>query len=160
MTSKPRIDPLDPQRDRLYAVEAEVFGGEKDRTEFLALLECRKLVAEWQSRDWFQSNYPAFLSPIPVRNGKGDKWSRVGRDGRHVQLRRMSRVRDVLGHEVTHVICPSGVEDHGAVFAGMLLFFVSKIYDRDTEAKLRRAFKRNDVVWDRRVARHGRVEVP
>jgi hypothetical protein len=149
-------DPFDPQRFKLYAAEAAVF---PDRV-LLSLSELRAILAGLQAADWFQSNYPHYLTPIPIRNGKGDQWTRIGEDGRSIHMLRKSRAKEVLVHELAHVVCPRGIEDHGCLYAGMLLYMAGKVYGQPTAKRLRYHMRRRGVGYDRRVARFGRVELP
>ena len=145
------FDPLDPQQARVYAAELAVFPREKDK--FLSLVQLQEATNDILSRPWFRKAYGEM--ELEVKDGRGSKWSRVG--VRSIHLLKVSRVYDVLVHEIVHHVIPGGTEWHGSVFCGMLLYFVGKLYDQKTKDKLRRAFKRQDppVVWDKRLARFG-----
>ncbi len=149
------FDPLDPQRDKVYAAELEVFPRHKDK--FLTLEQLQVRTDDILSRPWFRKAYPD-IKNLSVRDGRGSKWSRVSLG--KVHLLKVSRVDDVLIHEIVHQGMIDGAEWHGAVFCGMLLFFVGKLYDQKAKDKLRRAFKRNGVVWDKRMARWGDLYRP
>jgi hypothetical protein len=144
------FDPLDPQRDAVYAAELEVWPREKDAV--MSLSELQGEADRILGLPWFARAFPKTKRQI-IKDGRGSQWSRAGDDCIH--LLRKSRVRDVLIHELTHRVIPPGAEWHGALFCGILLYLAGKLYDLKTKDKLRRAFKRNGCVWDRRAARWG-----
>ena len=145
------FDPLDPQRDRVYKAEESVFPRDKD--VFMSLEELQVEADRVLALPWFARMFG--LKRLPIKDGRGSKWSRSS-DGA-VHLIRISRVKDVLYHEIIHQVVPPGTEWHGAVFCGLLLYFIGRLYDQKTKDKLRRAFKRAEppVVWDKRLARFG-----
>ena len=144
------FDRLDPQRDLVYAAELEVFPRDKDVV--LSLAELQDEVNRVLALTWFK-RVAGDVKRLRVGDGRGAKWSRTSRGIIH--LLRVSRVLDVLYHEVVHQVIPAGVEWHGAVFCGMLLYFVGKLYGQPTKVKLRQAFGRAGISWDRRLARFG-----
>lgn len=147
---KQKFDRLDPQRDRVYAAELAVWPREKGVK--LTLEDLQKELDQIQSTAWFKKAYPD-VGELSVEDGRGSPWSRISYDS--IQLIRVSRVLDVLIHELMHQVMPPGLEWHGAVFCGMLLFFTGKIYGMRTKDRLRRAFKRRKIVYDHRIARFG-----
>ncbi len=148
------FDPMDPQRLRVYHAELEVWPRDKDTK--LTLQELQAWVDDILARPWFRDAYPD-IEALEIKDGRGSPWARVSLGKIHLPKR--SRVLDVLVHEVLHHCLPGGAEWHGAVFCGLLLFFIGRLYDQKTKAKLRRAFRREDppVVWDKRMARFGNL---
>jgi hypothetical protein len=144
------LDPLDPQRELVYAAELEVFPRLRDA--FMSLAELQEEADRILALPWFRKSYPK-LKRLEIKDGRGSKWSRAG-DG-EIHLLRKSRVRDVLIHEIVHQIMPPGAEWHGALFCGILLHIIGRLYDTRTKDRLRRVFKRRGVTWDKRAARWG-----
>jgi hypothetical protein len=153
MADRLPFDPLDPQRDAVYAAELAVFP--EDARQQLPLADLQRLSDELHASPWFVRMFPKAKRQT-IKDGRGSKWSRSNLDNT-IHLLKKSRVPDVLYHEEIHRVIPPGAEWHGAVFCGMLLYFVGKIYGQTTKDKLRREFKKQKppVVWDRRVARFG-----
>ena len=143
------FDPMDPQRDPVYEAELEVFPRDKDK--FLSLVELQAEADRILALPWFINAYG--MMEIAIKDGRGAKWSRAGGD--EIHLLRVSRVKDVLVHEIIHNVVPPGAEWHGTAFCGTLLYFIGKLYGLPTKTKLRRTFKRRNVVWDKRLARFG-----
>lgn len=146
------FDPLDPQRDLVYAAELDVFPRKKENLRSLEELqaEADRVV----SLPWFRRAFPKVRKQV-VKDGRGSKWSRAGGD--EVHLLRKSRVVEVLHHEIVHNVMPPGAEWHGALFCGLELYFVGMLYDQATKDRLRLAFKRRGAAWDRRAARWGNL---
>jgi hypothetical protein len=149
------FDPMDPQQNHLYEVELAVFPRKKDK--FMSLEELQEATDDILARPWFRKAHPE-IEKLTVKDGRGAKWSRIGDDTIHLLC--ISRVYDVLVHEIVHHVIPGGTEWHGSVYCGMLLFFVGKLYGQPTKDKLRRAFKRvkPPIVWDKRLARFGDLD--
>jgi len=147
------FDPLDPQRDRVYTAEANVWP--KDPDVHLPLDELREKLDAIQSATWFKRVCPNLPRKIVLKDGRGSNWSRGGWGTIH--LIKMSRTLDVLVHEIVHNIIPCDVEWHGPVFAGMLLYMTGKVWGKKYKEKLRLEFGRQNVVYDPRLSKYGKL---
>lgn len=144
-------DPLDPQREAVYASELAVFPRKKDVV--LSLEELNLRLDEIQDAPWFERAFPYLPRAIILKDGRGEPWARGGQGIIH--LIKASRVLDVLVHEIGHNVLPSDIEWHGSAYAGMLLFLIGKVYDEKTKGRLRYQFRKRGVSWDKRLASKG-----
>lgn len=153
MPSGLKPDPLDPQRERVYAAELAVWP--EDARQIRSIAEIQVLSDELHAAPWFRRMFPKAKRQT-IKDGRGSKWARAT-DDNSIHLLRKSRVPDVLYHEEVHRVVPPGMEWHGPVFCGMLLYFVGKVYGQKVKDRLRREFGKQapPVLWDRRVARFG-----
>ena len=145
-------DPLDPQQDAVYRAQREVFADEKEER---SVVELQAFVNDFVSEPWFRARYP-HLKSVDVKDGRGASDALSGSDGRSMLLPRGTRYQFIAVHETGHLVDVSGGEDHGAVFCGLFLFMVGKVYDLKRKSRLALRFRKYDVRWDHKIAKYGR----
>ena len=144
-------DPLDPQQDAVYRAQREVFKDEEEQS----IANLQDFVIDFMTEPWFRTRYP-HLKSVDVKDGRGTADAVSGSDGKSMLLPKRTRYPYIVVHETGHLVDVSGGEDHGAVFCGLFLFMVGKVYDLKLKSRLALRFRKYDVRWDHKIAKYGR----
>ena len=144
------VDANDHQKSRLYDAEDEAFKHEQRAT----LAELQAKADEIVACGWWTQRYGQ--RKWKVKDGRGQKNACACHDRVSGLFPRSTRYQAVLVHEMAHTCDPTGTEDHGAVFAALMLFFVGNVYSPNAKRRLAAAYRKHEVVWDRLIARTGK----
>lgn len=145
-------DELDPQQDNVYRAQREVFSSIEDKD--LPLDALQDMASDIVAQPWFRSRY-SHVKKFDVKDGRGSPDAQTSRDGKGALFPKETRRPYILVHEMAHRVDDTGGEDHGAVFCGVFLFMVGRVYELSTKAKLSRRFKKYKVTWDHKIAKYG-----
>jgi putative metallohydrolase (TIGR04338 family) len=147
--------PVDSQRRKVYAAEAEAFRG-TEWTEIIgsgSMEEIREYLERITSHQWFKERWPR-IGEFILHNGGGGYRSTASFRG---LLPRISVIRDqrnpwTVVHELCH-ICTWGdqVAAHGREFCAAYLLLVKHYFGADMEKRLRQAFIKHKVKYKPKV---------
>ena len=143
-------DPDDHQRSRLYEAENAVFKQE----QLVTLSELQGKANEIIACGWWTQRYKQ--RKWKVKDGRGQREAQACHDRVSGLFPKSTRYPSVLVHEMAHTVDPTGTEDHGAVFAALLLFCIGHVYSPNAKRRLTASYRKHGVVWDRKIARTGK----
>ena len=143
---------LDPQHNQVYEAEDAAFAAERKAGE-QSLAELQAWSDQIVSANWFQARWQ--LLQVAVLDGRGSRHARAHLRG--LQMPKRCRYPYYVVHELTHWVDRTGGEDHGAVFCGLYLHFVRRVYGWHRAEVLAKEFRKRGVVWDRWVRRYGQL---
>lgn len=104
----------DSQKSRLYAAEKEFKTG--PHPEYRKVAQIEEFIAEMIATNWWQARYP-HIPHIRVKDGRGTRIARGSSLAWQISLPLWARTREIILHEVAHVLTPSHLPAHGREYA-------------------------------------------
>lgn len=104
----------DSQKSRLYAAEKEFKNG--PHPEYRKVAQIEEFIAEMIATKWWQARYP-HITRIRVKDGRGTRIARGSSQTWQISLPLWARTREIILHEVAHVLTPDELPAHGREYA-------------------------------------------